>query len=77
LLKAQDSFSKGERSADRLRSIVREVLDKESLFQVDYVSLADETTLVEVKGILKKHSLLMVAVQLGDVRLLDNVELVL
>jgi pantothenate synthetase len=41
------------------------------------VSLADETTLVEVKGILKKHSLLMVAVQLGDVRLLDNVELVL
>jgi len=77
LLKAQDSFSNGERSADRLRSIVREVLDKESLFQVDYVSLADETTLVEVNGILKKHSLLMVAVQLGDVRLLDNVELVL
>ena len=77
LLKAQDSFSNGERSADRLRSIVREVLDKESLFQIDYVSLADETTLVEVKGILKKHSLLMVAVQLGDVRLLDNGELVL
>jgi pantoate--beta-alanine ligase len=75
---AKEAFDRGERDGDRLRSIMREIIEAEPLAKLDYVSAADATTLQE----LGPHSattlnagegvLLSMAVRVGKPRLIDN-----
>jgi pantoate--beta-alanine ligase len=71
LLAARDRWEAGERSADALRDAMWETLTAEPLADVDYVSVADGTTLAELDRI-DGPALLSLAVRFGTTRLIDN-----
>ena len=71
LLAARERWEAGERSADALRDAMRETLAAEPLADVDYVSVADGTTLAELDRI-DGPALLSLAVRFGTTRLIDN-----
>lgn len=61
----------GERDADAVRAVMRDVLAAEPLAEVDYVSVADPETLAELARI-TNGALLSLAVGIEGVRLIDN-----
>jgi len=69
---ARMEHEKGERDASRLRAAMKAVLDAEPLASVDYVSVADPTTLAEADRV-GAGALLSLAVRFGRTRLIDNV----
>jgi pantoate--beta-alanine ligase len=71
LVKARDRWSAGERSADALRRLMLDELATEPLAAVDYVSVADGSTLLELDRI-DGPALLSLAVRFGTTRLIDN-----
>ena len=71
LAAACDRWIAGERSADALRAVMRTVLDAEPLADVEYVSVADGTTLAELDRV-DGPALLSLAVRFGTTRLIDN-----
>jgi pantoate--beta-alanine ligase len=71
---AEALFAEGERDAGRLREAVRATLGGEPLARVDYVSVADDDTLEELERV-ECPAVVSIAVRIGEVRLLDNVEL--
>ena len=75
LMFASDAFAVGERDAGMLRDLVRGDLASEELVRVDYVSLADDETLVELEGEVAVTALLSLAVHVGETHLIDNVTL--
>lgn len=75
LCAARDAFVRGERDAERLRTIVREVVAADPRIAPEYVSVADDVTLEEVEGRVERPALLSLAARLGSTRLIDNVEL--
>lgn len=74
LLSARERFEAGERSADALRAAMRDVLAREPLAVVEYVSVADDATLAEVAqgDVVDRPVLLSLAVRFEGVRLIDN-----
>ena len=68
---ARNIYENGERDAEKLRQMMREVLATEPLAQMQYVSCADYDTLVELDTVTGK-TLLSMAVFLGKTRLIDN-----
>ncbi len=74
LVAGREAWLAGERSADRIRSLVADVLGTESSAAVEYVSCADDETLEELAA-LDGPALLSLAVRFGTVRLIDNVRL--
>lgn len=69
---AQARYSEGIRDAETLRQTMREVLAREPLAEVEYVSAADAETLQELRGISQRPILLSMAVRFGRTRLIDN-----
>ena len=72
---ARESYESGERDPEKLRQIMRDVLAAEPLAAADYVSVADAATLQELTGQIEGPVLLSLAVQIGPVRLIDNLVL--
>ena len=70
---AQQRYFAGERQAEPLRQAMHAVLASESLARPAYVSAADPLTLRELDQIGPRGALLSLAVQLGSVRLIDNI----
>lgn len=68
---AKDAYESGERDAETLRQMMRDVLAAEALAQMQYVSCADYDTLQELDEI-KQKALLSMAVFIGKTRLIDN-----
>jgi pantoate--beta-alanine ligase len=71
LLAARARWGAGERSGDALRETMRAELASEPLAVVEYVSVADGTTLAELDRI-DGAALLSMAVRFGTTRLIDN-----
>ena len=71
LVAACDAYARGERSAERLRLLMRETLAAEPRADVDYVSVADGRTLRELE-VVEAPALLSLAVRFGATRLIDN-----
>ncbi len=71
LLTAHDRWAAGERSAEALRGLIRDVLATEPLADVEYVSCADGVTLRELDRV-DGVALLSTAVRFGATRLIDN-----
>ncbi len=61
----------GERSADRVREVMRQVIEAEPLAELDYVEVADPATLRPVDEATPEVRL-FVAARLGAARLIDN-----
>jgi pantoate--beta-alanine ligase len=71
LLAARARWEDGERSAAVLRDTMQATLATELLADVDYVSVADATTLAELDRI-DGPALMSLAVRFGTTRLIDN-----
>ncbi|MBI4478633.1 MAG: pantoate--beta-alanine ligase, partial [Acidobacteria bacterium] len=72
---AKRRYEAGERDAEPLRRLVRDLIATEPLFtSVDYVSVADAETLQEFDRV-EVPALLSLAARLGRTRLIDNIVL--
>jgi len=70
---ARDLWDHGDVNGERLRSKVKNHLDSEPLIDgIDYVSVADSTTLEELDAVTVPATL-STAVRMGGTRLIDNV----
>ncbi len=74
LRRCEELVAAGEREGERLREGMRELIDREELARIDYVSVADAETLGELDR-LDRPALASLAVRIGTVRLIDNVTL--
>ncbi|MCE5206735.1 MAG: pantoate--beta-alanine ligase [Chloroflexi bacterium] len=72
LNEARLAFEKGEKNANSLRQLVKNIIAGEPLARLDYVSCADLVTLQELDKI-ERQALLSMAVFIGKTRLIDNV----
>ena len=68
---AKDAYESGERNAEKLRQLMKDVLASEPLAEIQYVSCADYDTLEDLSQI-KGKALLSMAVFIGKTRLIDN-----
>ena len=73
--RARGAFATGTTEAEALRGLVRAEIEAQPLATIDYVSVADTTTLEELEGAVQRPALLSLAVRFGTTRLIDNVEL--
>jgi len=69
---AVQRIKEGERSADRIRTIIRERIAREKLARMDYVSVSSPESLQEV-SVIEGEVLVALAVFVGRTRLIDNV----
>ena len=69
---AQQLYSHGEKGAERLRQEMIDLIEKEPLATIDYVSVAHAETLGEL-DIVNPPVLVSLAVQIGSTRLIDNI----
>jgi pantoate--beta-alanine ligase len=72
LRNARDAFEEGTTDVESLRAKMLETLRAEPLAEVQYVSVADPTTLEELTGS-TNTALLLMAVYVGKTRLIDNI----
>lgn len=74
LQRAQALWDTGERRADIIRKAMLEILNREPLAKVAYVSVADAGTLEELEKI-DRPCTISLAVHIGKTRLIDNITL--
>ncbi len=68
---AKSAYESGERDAEKLRLVVREMITAEPLARLQYVSCADYDALEELETVHGK-ALISMAVFMGKTRLIDN-----
>ena len=73
LREAKIAFKKGERNASHLTEIVRNKLNSEPLAAVDYIAVIGRDSLKPVEKVGEEETLIVTAVQFGQIRLIDNV----
>jgi pantoate--beta-alanine ligase len=71
---ARERWGAGERDAGRLRREMTELIEKEPLANIEYISIADANTLKELDKIVAP-ALVSMAVRIGKTRLIDNIAL--
>jgi pantoate--beta-alanine ligase len=74
LAAAREAYDSGERSAEVLRWRMSDVLSREPKARIDYVSVADATTLAELQRV-TGPALALLAIWIGRARLTDNMPL--
>lgn len=72
LQQAQALYDSGERNAEALRRVMRQIIEAEPLAKLQYVSCADLLSLQELEGEISGQALLSMAVFIGKTRLIDN-----
>ena len=68
---AKELWQRGEKDADKIRQQMISLIQKEPLAQIDYVSIADASTLEELKTV-DRPALASLAIRIGQTRLIDN-----
>lgn len=71
---AAAQYGAGERQAEILRALVRSAIESAGLFQIEYISVADPETLIEL-DVVSGRALISLAARLGTTRLIDNIVL--
>lgn len=71
---AQQLWSQGERDAERIRQKMADLISKQPLAAIDYVSIASAETLDELETV-NPPALASLAVKIGGTRLIDNIVL--
>lgn len=71
---AQKHILKGERSADRLRQIMRAVIADEPLIKLEYAEVVDADTFQPVE-VVDALVVLPIAASIGSTRLIDNIRI--
>ena len=65
-------ISLGEKKVQAIRDKITEIISTETSLTIDYISVSDSQTLIEISGEIERKILVSVAVYLGKVRLIDN-----
>lgn len=73
LREAKLAFKKGERNAVHLTEMVKKRIGSQPAAQIDYVAVVDRNSLQKVEKVGDEETLIAVAVNIGGVRLIDNV----
>lgn len=68
---AERKFDEAERDADHIRVQIRALIQKQTLAEIDYISIADAETLEEL-SVIDRTALVSLAVRFGATRLIDN-----
>ncbi len=71
---AKQLWSQGEKDAEKIRRKMTELIQRQPLARIDYISIADNETLEELKEV-KPPALVSLAVKIGKPRLIDNIVL--
>jgi pantoate--beta-alanine ligase len=71
LTAAEESIDKGEKSTEKVKKIVQDIISSFSLAKIDYVSIANPLTLIEADNIVGSV-LISLAVYIENTRLIDN-----
>ena len=71
LVAGRQAWEGGERSAAAIRTAMSNELAREPLARPEYVSVADTSTLAELRDV-EDEALLLLAVRIGKTRLIDN-----
>jgi pantoate--beta-alanine ligase len=71
---AQKLWSQGEKDAQTIRQQMTDLIQKQPLANIDYISIADAETLDELDTV-RPPALVSLAVKIGKTRLIDNVVL--
>ncbi len=74
LCRAKELLQDGERNAERLRAEMTSIITANPLATIDYMSVADNSSLEELEG-LDGPALVSLAVRIGKTRLIDNITL--
>lgn len=74
LFQAKERMISGEKSACKIKKIIEQNIQKESLVSIDYVSIVDATSLEDIEK-LEKNILIALAVKIGNTRLIDNIQI--
>ena len=74
LIAAKEEIRKGERDPHCLISFMKNLIEKEPLAEIDYIAVVNPETLEEENKINKKV-LLLLAVNIGKTRLIDNMKI--
>jgi len=70
---AVQTVASGERSADRVRQVLRETIESQQSAVIDYAEVADPVTLAPVRQVDAAHpAIALLAVRVGPARLIDN-----
>jgi pantoate--beta-alanine ligase len=69
---ARDARQTGETLASKLRELITATLNETKAFEIDYVSVADADSLVELDTV-NGPALISLAARLGKTRLIDNI----
>lgn len=76
LREAAQAVREGQRSAERVRQILRETIESEPLAQLDYAEVADAETLEPLDRLTEdRPARALVAARVGPARLIDNAAL--
>lgn len=70
---AQELWEQGEKEAGVIRHKMTELIEKEPLADISYISVADTETLKEMLHRIKPPALVSLAVKFGKTRLIDNI----
>ena len=68
-------IDEGERDSKQIKLMMNEYFNNNPLFNVDYISIADQSTLEEIDGEIKREILISIAIYLGETRLIDNISI--
>jgi len=69
---AQRLYNEGERNAETIRGKMTDLIQRQPLADIDYISIADAETLEELE-VVRPPALVSMAVKIGRTRLIDNV----
>lgn len=69
---ANKQIMHGERSSDKIKSSIKDMIDEKPLSEIDYISIVDINTLEDAYTINGKI-LIALAVKFGNTRLIDNI----
>jgi len=74
LFEALELFKSGERNADILCVTVRNIIESNKLSNIDYLEMVNCDTF-EQQTTVGNKSIIIIAVRIGNIRLIDNIEL--
>lgn len=72
LFASRKLLKNGERNSKIIKKIINETLLTNSKITIDYISIADDLTLKEIKNYIDSNVLISVAVYYKNIRLIDN-----
>ena len=71
---AQTMKGLGVRDGGHIKQQMREMIEKEPLVQMNYISIADPETLEQIDTV-SRSALVLIGARVGNVRLIDNIQL--